>query len=399
MRIALFDIVVLGGLLLWNAIFVSLAFRDASIVDFGKFHRSAVAFLEGKDMYGPEAARVAKAGPDTEALVPNMNPPHFQLLLIPLAYLPVRVGLAVWYVLSLMGLLFSCWLIVKELSLSFGPWEWRSIIAGLLAASPMQSELVNAQVSFVLLPVFTLAWVFARRECWSWAAVCLGLLMSIKPFFLIFLPFLLLWRSLRYALIATIACFLFLGLGVVTLGSENFESWARALSAVWWTWGTGNLSVMGMLARSFGMNPVYTPIWLVPGMITPLWLLLAGIVGVVTLVQASFVREKGDVDRGFSLLSVGAFLISPTAWLYYLWLPLGPLAATVFRGHAGTQWSTRLFVVAALGFLWPFPLTRAFQPHAWAAISFGSIYFWSTVSLWLALVLNKITLERSPFHS
>jgi hypothetical protein len=65
---------------------------------------------------------------------------------IPLAYFPVCIRLAVWYALSLMALLFSCGLIVEELRLLFGPWEWRGIIAGLLASSPMQNELVNVQV-------------------------------------------------------------------------------------------------------------------------------------------------------------------------------------------------------------------------------------------------------------
>jgi hypothetical protein len=49
---------------------------------------------------------------------------------IPLAYFPVCIRLAVWYTLSLMGLLFSCGLIVEELRLLFGPWERRGIIAG-----------------------------------------------------------------------------------------------------------------------------------------------------------------------------------------------------------------------------------------------------------------------------
>src|SRR5262245_52955961 len=83
--------------------------------DFGKFYYSAQAFLAGTNMYAPNPAtnpRFVEA-PDVQFL--NMNPPHFHLLVLPLAMLPAQRAVTIWLGASLTALVVSLLLIGREL--------------------------------------------------------------------------------------------------------------------------------------------------------------------------------------------------------------------------------------------------------------------------------------------
>ena len=64
--------------------------------DFGKFYYSSRAFLDGTDMYGPNPATAVPVTHAETRQFWNMNPPHFHLLILPLARLPPLVALALW---------------------------------------------------------------------------------------------------------------------------------------------------------------------------------------------------------------------------------------------------------------------------------------------------------------
>jgi hypothetical protein len=51
-------------------------------------------------------------------------------------------------------------------------------------------------------------------------------------------------------------------------------------------------------------------------------------------------------------------------------------------------WRRRFVLLAVLGFACPIFATILFQPHGWATISIGSIYFWATFFLWLGLIAD-----------
>src|SRR5207247_183245 len=191
------------------------------------------------------------------------------------------------------------------------------------------------------------------------------------------------------------------------------------------------------------------------GLIKPLWYASVGLVGTLTLAastpnsttetrdrdrdrgeglithHSSLITHKIAVDRDFALLLLSSLLISPLGWAYYLWLPLGPLVALAASwwpktGSAGFQpacrqdvgatpntcgagfqpayrrWRDGLLLVGITGLLWPFFATDIFQPHVWATVSVGSVYFWSTFALWSSLIVDwrvaasvgLITVER-----
>jgi hypothetical protein len=101
---------------------------------------------------------------------------------------------------------------------------------------------------------------------------------------------------------------------------------------------------------------------------------------------------ESAIDRAFALLLVAAQLLSPLGWVYYLWLPAGPIAAlAVRRSRSDVRWfSVRglLGLVTIFGFVAPLPVLFSFQPRGWASVSFASAYFWATLSVWILLLLD-----------
>src|SRR2546422_5427451 len=144
----IFDATVLGGLVVWNALlFYTMVQHD--MTDFGKFYYAAVAFLQGQNMYGSSAATLA--GELQVQLSRNMNPPHFHLLLLPLALLPAGLALALWVVASLLSLLVSLRLIIREVGLALTPWQWRPGGLALVSVIGTPRVLLPGQTSVLLL--------------------------------------------------------------------------------------------------------------------------------------------------------------------------------------------------------------------------------------------------------
>jgi hypothetical protein len=109
------------------------------------------------------------------------------------------------------------------------------------------------------------------------------------------------------------------------------------------------------------------------------------------------------VDRAFAFLLVAAQLISPLGWVYYLWLPAGPLAmvaANRTRRSRGAMFVSGLLSVVALGsLLLPPTALLEFQPSRWATIAIASAYFWATISLWGWLMLDFAQSRQATWFS
>jgi alpha-1,2-mannosyltransferase len=384
---------VLLALILWNAWIAHTMVTKLQMSDFRIFYLSARAQLEGRDMYDLPSELQTHDGRTLQLTLVNLNPPHFLLLLLPLALFPAGVALSLWAVASLLCLGGSLYVIARELDLKPSwPNCWRGAV-WLLAFAGTGAVLATGEMSFLLSLPLTLAWAAARRGRWSRAGIYLGLAMSLKLFLLIFIPYFVLRRRLAAAVAscaAASACFV---AGTLIFGPGSYWSWLSQLSSVSWAWRSPNASVLGILTRSLSENPYYTPLAVAPELVVPLWLPAVGIVGILTLVAVTFDRTESAVDRAFALLLSAAFLISPLGWIYYLWLGLGPFAALALKWRNGgaaaaARWRQRFLILAVPGLVWPHFATFAFQPHAWATLLVASAYFWSMAALWCATVLD-----------
>jgi hypothetical protein len=395
----------LAGLVAWNVGLLYIMVTETRMHDFARFYYSALAFWQGQDMYGPRPPQFTQLSEQVAGRqFGNMNPPHFHLLMLPLALLPPFLALGAWGILN-SGCLYWSWKIVKsESKVKLSSSQCWIILLGFLSFVGTHLVLLTAQLSWLLLLPTTLAWRAARNGRWSRAGVYLGLLISVKPFLAVFLPYCLLrrqWNAVVTLCASGLCCFL---VGLLAFGIPAHWAWLSTLSSIDWIAEEMNASLLGFITRTLSAPSIYctlTPLVVAPDLIRPLWIFSVLLIAGLTLVALRKGSSKATaVDRDFALLLLAALLLSPLGWTYYLWLPLGPLIALLHKwwlqfgmttnpvSFFFLSWKHWLLLAAIPGLVWPVTELSRFQPHAWATMSIGSIYFWSTFFLWIALLAD-----------
>lgn len=375
--------------------------------DFGRFYHSAVAFWQGQGMYqwNPTVplflpGEITLDGEDVIIDLLNLNPPHFHLLFLPLALFPIEMAFALWTVAGILSCGLSAKWAMRELNASW------SLRVGQIALVLFFGSIGNAivvhigQIGWVLVLPITLMWLAARHEQWLKCGVWLGILAATKPFFLIFLPYFVLkrnWRAVGGTLLGAGGLF---AVGVLVFGWENYQGWFASLRGVdGWSWMHINGSLWGTLSRAFMDNPLYEEVIVLdPKLLKLIWLVLGGIMGVLTLAVACFDKSREHIDRSFALLLVASVALSPLGWVYYYCLPVVPLAALLLTWHrqqqaglASDSWSRRrwwLLAAAIPGLVWCVHWTRWFQPSPLATLTLGNFFFATIFITWLMLILD-----------
>ena len=361
--------------------------------DFGKFYYSARLFLDGGDMYGPSPATALPISDFEVGQLLNMNPPHFHLIMLPLALLGPDRALQTWVVLNLAAFLLSVWIVTRELSLRWTVSRALWATLGALVFSSTGAVVMTGQLTFLLMLMLTFAWRAARQNRLIAAACWLGALASIKPFLGIFALYFLFRRELVPFIAMVVVSAASFAIGLAVFGWPAHESWLSALGAANWSWLAMNGSIPGFFARSFAETPAFIPVLLRPdiarfgsaagSVLVAAWCLR-------TLWRISRAPESlavSSTDRAFALLVLTSLLVTPLGWVYYLWLIAGPLLAIRHELAPGVEsWRTWILVGAIPGALYPLFLVGRWE-SAWATVTLNSAYFWLTTALWLAVVL------------
>ena len=91
------------------------------------------------------------------------------------------------------------------------------------------------------------------------------------------------------------------------------------------------------------------------------------------------------VDRMFAVTLSAALLISPLAWIYYLFLLAGPFIALCLddRWRKGLRWRKVVLVGAVICCMLSPGTLASGQPNGWATLSIGSAYFWGLLGVWV----------------
>lgn len=370
---------------------------DVNIQDFGRFYFATQAFINGQDMYGPTQGTLIPMTPLYAEHLWDLNPPHFHLLFYPLIVFSPHQALAIWASISILAFFFCCYLVISELRISLSLYHWGIVLLAILAFSATGFLIRTAQVSLILMLPFTLAWLSARKGNWSKSGFYLGVLTGIKLFFLIFLPLFLFRRQFRGIATFLLGCLSGFGLGLVVFGVEPYLSWMQVLTHIDWAGGSNNASLFGFMTRAFSDSPFFQPIN-AHFNFYPTWFVLSALLGLVSVLATAYDSSPNAIDRGFSILSVGAILISPLGWSYYFFLPLGPIAALAYSWkNAGfiqrTQFQLRslslrnaFLILGIPGLFFPCTFGTIFQPNTMATLFIASIYFWTTLFIWAALL-------------
>ncbi len=401
-------------LIAWNLLLAYVMITALNMNDFGKFYYSIVAYIDGQNMYGPNPATLMKISPGFYMHLWNLNPPHFHVVLYPLGYLSPHTALGFWVGINFIAGLISFMIIAKNHPANPTARHRKLIFLLLMGFSGTSILFVTGQLVLLLLLPLTLAWSEIRKGNWRGGGILLGLVCSIKPFLLIFVPYFFLKRqyaALVNFFMAIVVCFL---VGYIIFGSQAHVQWIEGLMSINWYWKNLNGSIFGFLSRTFSPNPIFALVIHAPGIIAPLWLFLGGIITIFTYWVIYFDTTKHSVDRAMLLLYLAAILVTPAGWQYYVFFCLGPLSILVYLWRIDREslisskdrflkiGRTIMLYMAIPGLLFPFLAVHLLQPNRFATATLGSIYFWSILFLWISGILDgfleKVRTQSSAYE-
>ena len=184
--------------------------------DFTILYYTARMVRDGWPMYGDLPAEYALSW--HLPFLGNLNPPQFQILLMPLVPLGYRGAVVVWILLNVVAVALTAWLIVSELT---RPLTLRTTLITLLAvfaSAAWTSVAVTAEMSALLLLPFTAAWRAARHGRFWTAGVLLGVCASLKLFLLAFVVWFIVVRAWRGVAGVAAGFVGSMGLGVAVYG-------------------------------------------------------------------------------------------------------------------------------------------------------------------------------------
>jgi hypothetical protein len=353
------------GLMVW------VALSSGLYSDFAVFYDSARALREGRDLY---FSALTKAG------WRNMNPPHFIMLMAPLASLPMREALIVWWIITAMAMAGCVVLWQRAL-----PQGWAVALLALLLASAAGYLNVRAgNQTWVTAFAVTWAWMAWRSKQYRRAACVLGLMASIKPFLLIMLPYFC-WRRRPRAVVAFLggiaaAC----AVGLVVCGPAAYVSWFRSLSEQTWQGQALSMSILGGITRALDTPHDHAPVSVLPQVIVPSWLVASAVIATVLWWK---LRTHEDADRDFAAILTAMLLVTPAGWVYYVPIAAGPLAAALASSRT-TSW---FWSAGTLLLLMPYPFAASAPSAAWATLTLSSVYMWGGLLLLVGTLRAPVT--------
>ena len=292
--------------------------------DFDTFWRSAVALLEGRDVY------------DTGARLENLNPPFWILIIAPFGLLEPLLAYRIFALITLtITVGYLVWM-AGEVRLR-SPWAVVGVVM-LLFSSPLLATLALGQIYPILALGLVVAWVADRRDRPVLSGTALGLVVALKPSLapVLLWPLVRLrWGALGAAIASGAAATL---VGVAVMGPGATLDWLRLLSnrspSPYWD----NASLPGAAARLFAENE-YSAHIATLGWAIPVAYVLG--IGAVAITAARAARQGSEV--ALWALVAASLLASPIAWHNYLVL-LGPgILVLLARG-----WVASAFLLLAL---------------------------------------------------
>lgn len=325
-------------------------------------------------------------------LHPNLNPPFFVWLTLPLGKLQPERAWWVWWLGSVACGLAAVILCLKtirdqqERSLARNV----AVALGWSAYFPVIANLEMGQVLMPLLLLTVLAWRSARLGDFNRAGIWLGLAAAVKPFFLVFLPLLVVARAGKSAVALLLCCSAVSLVAVAAMGYGVLRDYLMVVSDVSWTTRTWNASIEGFGYRIFGGAE---GVALFPAVGGARWFVGLASVAVLVLsfkVLGARAQQSSELraDAIFALSTTLMLLLSPLGWVYYF--PLLVPAVWLVWASARAGLRIRMLLLAAfLPTIIPRGLYAEQDPShvVYWALWDGPLYFYCLMTLWALVVI------------
>ncbi|MGF9762688.1 glycosyltransferase family 87 protein [Microvirga sp. 0TCS3.31] len=351
-------VIVIGALLAIHAESLRII-HEPGLWDFGSFVASGRAASEGLNPYGVYPLTLRVELPGFESWNPNLNPPISALLFQAFDVADPYLTYQVWRWISVTVYAGAILLLVSRIANRVEALiiaVWASALAG------FWDTLFLGQIYLPLVLAGVAAWLLLERGAGLWAGLLIGIVVAMKPNFLVWPVLLLLAGHYRSAVAAFVVASTISLIPLVIYGPEVYRQWFELVAA------DGNRALFltngsfaGLAARagipSFG---------LVLG-----FLLLAGLA-----VWALWRRP--DVLTVSALGLLASVLASPLGWIHYT---LFLLPVIVRHWHQPAMRIVALLLIVPV----PFIIDQLGKP-AWIQLTIGSVYGWALV-LCLAILM------------
>ncbi len=306
-------LVILCLLLIMTVTINVLPFFDGKndLMDFGSFYTSGLKLQNGENPYDPNSEYIfdiSFARVDAGGKMINLNPPISAMVFQFISKFEPHQAMTIWQILSAGIYLVVVWILVTSYRSNVRP----GLVIWALTLAGFWHTLVLGQIYTLLLLFTALGWIFLEREKYIAAGVAIGLMIAIKPNFIIWPLFLLISGYTLTSAISVISSLVISVIPMAFYGTKIYSQWLAASSLQIETLRMpGNSSILGLSAR-FDNIPL--------GIGISLLLLIA-------LLALSRLKSPYHMDRSeyvSALGIIGSLLASPISWTGYtiLLLPI-----------------------------------------------------------------------------
>lgn len=332
--------------------------------DFGAFVASGRAAAEGLNPYGiypPLTPHVRFPG--FEAWNPNLNPPISALLFQLFDLAEPAATLRVWWAISIVSYGMAVLLLVRRYAQGL---EAAAIALWAFALAGFWDTLYLGQIYLPLVTIATAGWLLLERRHYVWSGIMIGLLVALKPNFLVWPGLLFLAGHRRPAIAAIATSALISAVPLATYGPEIYRQWLELVlmdgeRAFFLT----NASLSGLAAR------MGVPV---------LGAILSAVLLIGLAIWAFRHRPAALSASGLGLLA--SLLASPLGWVHYT---LFLLPVLLHHWRRMPVWIVALLLTIPV----PFVLAQ-FGASAWIQSTVGSIYGWALLLLLATLIYSEI---------
>jgi alpha-1,2-mannosyltransferase len=300
-------------------------------------------------------------------------PPFALLALGPLAAIPAELAKFLWFLISLVAVTASLFIVFKSL-------RWRTSLdlwlvaaalscAALFIIEPVRSTFDYGQVNAVILVgcLFDTLWPRFRLR-----GVLVGCAAAIKLTPVIFVLFFAIKRDVKAIVRAAVAFVAATGLAWLVLPGPSHEFWTKF---VWEPERTGKLSYPGNLS----WDAVSVRIGLSSADTRYLWAGLAMVTLVVGVVAASRCVKAGSEVGGVLMVAITGLLVSPVSWSHH-WIWMVMIVPLLLSPHELHR-NVRVVLVGLLALV-------VLAPYWWFAPGWLASVAEAITPIWAFVVLS-----------
>ena len=348
--------------------------NDNSLMDFGSFYASGLKAQNGENPYDPNSEYIfdisfSRVGAGGKMM--NLNPPISVVIFRVLSYFDPHQSLIIWQIVSVILYAGAMIMLGWQYKQNITPTKiiWAFTLAG------FWHTIVLGQIYSFLLLLTALGWILLQKRKYALAGVAIGLVVAVKPNFVIWPIFLLASGYYVTFLTATLCALIVSAIPIIFYGTKIYSQWLEASSLHLETlMMPGNNSIVGLTSRFQNMD---------------IGIILSVIAVAALLIFSKLENSKnmGSSDQSSALGILASLLASPISWTGYTILLL-PIFFSL------KKWTLPVTISAAVLSI-PFAIVlQLFQTSFVNFVLFGWLYGWGILLL-LGDVVRNTMMTRS----